>query len=224
MRAIAISDIHGHNKTFNALLDKTGLTKDDRLFLLGDYVDRGPDSKGVLDTIFKLQQDGYRVKCILGNHEDMMQRAHYSSYQSDLWILNGGDTTLESFGIEQAKDIPQKYIGFIESLSLTSETDDALFVHAGLNMKNDDPFVDETSLLWITDWYNDINLGWLGTRKIIHGHVIRNRYDIEESLDRIDKFPVMSIDNGCFVDLPDNGHLCALDLTNRKLFFNRNID
>ena len=96
MRIIAISDIHGFNKTFHALLDKVGLTKDDQLFILGDNIDRGPDSKGILDTIIKLQQDGYGIKCILGNHEEMMLKAHYNPSQSDLWLLNGGNTTLKS--------------------------------------------------------------------------------------------------------------------------------
>jgi serine/threonine protein phosphatase 1 len=222
MRIIAISDIHGHNTTFQALLGKTGLTKDDQLFILGDYVDRGPDSKGVLDTIIGLQGEGYRVTCILGNHEDMMLKAHYSPGQTELWMLNGGGATLESFGVGQPGQIPAKYIRFMESLPLAVETDKAVFVHAGLNMKNEDPLLDETSLLWITNWYSEINFDWLGSRKLIHGHVFRRRYEIERSLEMLDHFPVMGIDNGCFVDMPDYGRLCALDLTNRKLFFVRN--
>jgi serine/threonine protein phosphatase 1 len=73
-RILAISDIHGNNKTFLDLLDKIALTKDDELYLLGDYIDRGPDSKGVIDTIWKLMDDNYRVFCIKGNHEEMLFR------------------------------------------------------------------------------------------------------------------------------------------------------
>ena len=223
MRTIAISDIHGFSKTFRSLLDRIGFAKDDQMFILGDCIDRGPDSKGVLDTIIKLQQDGYNVKCVMGNHEMMMLKAYYSPSQTVMWKFNGGDTTLKSFGVSQAKDIPAEYIRFIESFDEEYETENTIFVHAGLNMRNENPFQDEHSKLWITDWYDEINFDWLGPRKIIHGHVIFSQYEIEKSLDHIDKFPVMSIDNGCFVDKPDFRHLCALDLTNSKLYFNRNM-
>ncbi len=223
MQTIAISDIHGYSKTFRSLLDRTGLLKEDQLYILGDCIDRGPDSKGVLDTIIKLQQDGYQVKCIMGNHEDMMLRAHYSPGQSDNSFFNGDDTTLVSFGVKNAKDIPPKYIQLVESLDYEYETNEVIFVHAGLNMLNEDPFKDEQSKLWITGWYDEINFDWLGQRKIIHGHKIRSRYEIEKSLENIDKFPIMGIDNGCYVDSQGFNQLCALDLTNRKLWFNRNI-
>ena len=223
MRIIAISDIHGHDKTFNALLDKVGLTKDDKLIILGDCIDRGPNSKGVLDTIIRLQQSGYNVKCILGNHEDMLLRAYYNSSNRINWSFNGGDTTLKSFGVNHANDIPVKYINFLESLELKHETGNTLFVHAGLNMHTESPFQDEHSMLWIHDWYNDIQFDKLRADTIIHGHMIRTRTAIELNLDNMDKFPVLCIDNGCFYNKPGYKHLCALDLTNRRLYFNKNI-
>ncbi|MCC6412552.1 MAG: metallophosphoesterase, partial [Saprospiraceae bacterium] len=64
MKKYAISDIHGCNKTFLALLENLDFSKADELYLLGDYVDRGPDSKGVFDTIFRLQSEGYKVQCL----------------------------------------------------------------------------------------------------------------------------------------------------------------
>ncbi|MEO0876095.1 MAG: metallophosphoesterase, partial [Bacteroidota bacterium] len=66
MRKFAISDIHGCLKTFEALLDQIQFTTQDELYLLGDYIDRGPDSKGVIDLIWKMQADGYQVKCLRG--------------------------------------------------------------------------------------------------------------------------------------------------------------
>ncbi len=69
MRKLAIGDIHGCNKTFKALLDQINLSKDDELTLLGDYIDRGPDSKGVIDTIINLQSSGYQVRALRGNHD-----------------------------------------------------------------------------------------------------------------------------------------------------------
>ena len=69
MRRFAISDIHGCARTFEALLDRIAFTSQDELYLLGDYIDRGGDSKGVLDLIFRFQKEGYAVQCLLGNHE-----------------------------------------------------------------------------------------------------------------------------------------------------------
>ena len=222
MRTIAISDIHGFSSTFRSLLDQIGLLKDDKLYILGDSIDRGPDSKGAMDIIINLQQDGYNVYCIMGNHEEMMLKAYYSPSQSDYWFMNGGDNTLKSFGVIQAKDVPSKYIQFIESLDYEFVTNSAIFVHAGLNMLNENPYQDEHSKLWITNWYDEINFDWLRNRKIIHGHVFRSQYEIEKSLENIDRFPVMSIDNGCYYYKTGFNHLCALDLTNSKLYFNRN--
>ena len=72
MRRFAISDIHGCIKTFKTLVDRIEFSKEDTLYLLGDYIDRGPDSKGVIDHIWKIQEEGYRVHCLRGNHEQML--------------------------------------------------------------------------------------------------------------------------------------------------------
>jgi len=70
----AITDIHGGNLTFQALLRKINLRHSDQLFLLGDYVDRGPDSMGVLETICNLIDAGYDVRPLRGNHDEMLLR------------------------------------------------------------------------------------------------------------------------------------------------------
>jgi serine/threonine protein phosphatase 1 len=71
----AISDIHGCYRTFEALIEKIGLCKEDELHLLGDYIDREPGSKEVLDLILKLKSENYHVHCLLGNHEIMLFHA-----------------------------------------------------------------------------------------------------------------------------------------------------
>ena len=78
MRVIAISDIHAHVKTFKKLIeDKVQLTKTDKLFLLGDYVHRGPSDEGVFDYILNLQSKGYQIECLLGNHELMWMKEQH---------------------------------------------------------------------------------------------------------------------------------------------------
>ncbi len=240
MRKIAISDIHGCLSTFKALLwDQIGFTQRDELFLLGDYVDRGPDSKGVLDFIMKLREDGYAVRCLLGNHEDMMVRSMSNFDELDMWLLNGGNPTLESFGVSYVEDIPQNYIDFIGEMEYCIEVDEYLLVHAGLNFtppnpnsgKGDflfrifDPLQDKKSLLWIRDWYQDMDREWLGDRIVVHGHTPIPQTKIKTMCAELETNRVLDIDNGGFATFQSEmGHLCAFDMTNRKLFFQRNIE
>jgi len=94
----AISDIHGGSRTFRALLDRLDLKHTDRLYLLGDYVDRGNDSKGVLDTIWNLINAGYDVRPIRGNHDDMFHRVLMGDHDqfSQFWYGSWGANTLAS--------------------------------------------------------------------------------------------------------------------------------
>ena len=75
MRKSAFSDIHGCNRTFSALLDQVAPDTGDELYFLGDYIDRGPDTKGVIDRIWGLEQEGLTVHCLLGNHEQMLMNS-----------------------------------------------------------------------------------------------------------------------------------------------------
>ncbi|MEM7367387.1 MAG: metallophosphoesterase family protein [Bacteroidota bacterium] len=224
MRKIAISDIHGCAITFKALVeDRLQLTKTDELFLLGDYVDRGPNSKGVFDYIFQLQNDGYTVRCLRGNHENMMLDARSGSPADfDHWRDNGGDSTLASFGILfDLNKIPEKYWQFCETLPYYFELDQHLLVHAGFNFLHPrGPLKDEDSMVWIRNWYEDLDREWLGNRIIIHGHTPRNRRQIEAWPMTQSEIPILNIDCGCFF----TGQMCAYDMSNDRLYFQENLD
>jgi serine/threonine protein phosphatase 1 len=224
MRTIAISDIHGHNRTFNNLLYKVGLNKDDRLVIIGDVIDRGPDSKGVLDTIIALKEQGYTVTHLIGNHEKMMLDAYDDPDKRYLWHINGSAQTLASFGVSREVDIPKKYIRYLSSIDIKYVEKDTIFVHAGLNPFNDNIFKDEYFILWNRDdWYETIDKEKLDNRIVVHGHMITARKRIYELLSNIDKNRVVCIDNGCYVFMEGFHHLCALDVTNRKLWFEGNV-
>ncbi|MDP5172892.1 MAG: serine/threonine protein phosphatase [Bacteroidia bacterium] len=240
MRRIAISDIHGCVKTFRSLLeDQVVLSKDDQLYLLGDYVDRGPDSKGVLDYIMELTKANYNVRCLRGNHEEMMYKAAKSPNEAPLWLVNGGQQTLASFGVDDPASIPAKYLEFIEGLEYFAEVDNLIFVHAGLNFKGNseenresgflwrmhNPMKDLDSMMWIRWWYNDIDWHWLRDRIIVHGHTPQGTDEIWDMYDNLSQSQVIDIDNGCFArNHPGMGQLCAFDATNMDLFFQENID
>jgi serine/threonine protein phosphatase 1 len=97
-----IADIHGCSRTFEQLLLRSKLRKNDTLYLLGDYVDRGPDSCGVLTQIMGLLENGYDVRPLRGNHDDMMLRTYKNTHDnfSDYWLLEWGVDVIRSFGVK----------------------------------------------------------------------------------------------------------------------------
>lgn len=225
MRKFAISDIHGCRNTFEALLDKIGLTTADELYLLGDYIDRGPDSKGVLDLILKLQQDGYPIQCLRGNHEEMLLDSRYDRRQLLNWMLyNGGEETVKSFGVSTWKGIPQPYLDFMEQLPYYLEVDKYILVHAGLNFDIPNPFEATYSMVWIRKWYKNMNRDWLGDRFIIHGHTPIAQKHIQAQFQKLNTLRVLDIDNGCVYPYKQLNHLCAFELTTQTLLFQKSVE
>lgn len=226
MRRFAISDIHGCKKTFEALLDRIALSTGDEVYLLGDYIDRGKDSKGVVDYIWKLQDQGYTVHCLMGNHEMMMLEADDGLPSMSTWLYNGGYETLESFGADSPSQIPDEYFHFFQELSFYEEVDEYILVHAGLDFETGDPLGDTESMIWIRDWYENIDREWLEERIIIHGHTPINRSQIQHLHANLDDFKVLDIDAGCVFDRPQLGvgYLCAFEMNSRELYFQKNIE
>ena len=185
MRKLAISDIHGCKKSFEALLDRIAFSKGDLLYLLGDYVDRGPDSKGVIDLIWELQRDGYQLECLRGNHEELVLRAASGNFTFlEKWLKTDGKDTMDSFGVSQCADIPQEYIRWMDALPYYLEVDNYLLVHSGLDFRLEDPLSDTMEMCWLRDWYHTIRYDWLKDRIIIHGHTPLDVETIDNFVDR----------------------------------------
>ena len=226
MRKIAITDIHGCYLSFIELLDQIAFSKTDELYLLGDYIDRGPDSKKVLDKIIRLKKEGYKMNCLVGNHDIEMKLAKLNPLNFDHWYAQwGGKETMESFDVKNLYDIEVKYWEFINSLEMYLEVDNYILVHAGLDFNNSNPLEPDPEMLFIRNWYKDINYDWLGDRYIIHGHTPTRKMDIKKMLLHFKRDRVLDIDAGCFAKhYPDKGFLCAFDMTNWKLYFQENLD
>lgn len=224
-RTFVVSDIHGCNQTFQQLLKKIEFSHDDQLFLLGDYIDRGPNSKGVFDTILNLMDQDYSVACILGNHEEILLQAveDFTTQKAKKWYyFHGGKETLQSFGIGHPKDIPSQYIDFVQSLPYYIEFEQYILVHAGLNLQISKPFTDHYSILWMRKYEQTVNLGWLDGRRIIHGHTPTDKQQIQQSI--LDVDTIIGIDNGCAYPVNNLNNLCALELESQALYFHPNID
>lgn len=220
MRRFAISDIHGCSATFKALLEKIKFAKEDVLYLLGDYVDRGPDSKGVIDHIWRLQKWGYQVHCLVGNHEIMLLKAYEEAYDH----YHGLIETVQSFGVSRAANIPKEYMYWIKNLPIYIEIEGYLLVHAGFNFKEANPLADKESMIWIRDWYQDIDKEWLASRMIVHGHTPTSKEEIVLNMKNLEALPVIDIDAGCVFEHKKYGYLCALNLDDRRLTFLKKLD
>ena len=129
MRRFAIGDIHGCAKALRTLVETINPQRDDELIFLGDYVDRGPDSRDVVEQILELQHR-CNVIALRGNHEIMLVAVHRGDLAEDLWMANGGRATISSYGGSLDK-IPDSHLAFFERLKPFHETTDSIFVHAG---------------------------------------------------------------------------------------------
>ncbi|MEM6397477.1 MAG: metallophosphoesterase family protein [Bacteroidota bacterium] len=224
----AISDIHGNAKTFRALLYEIELNQTDELYLLGDYIDRGPDSRGVIDQVIKLQEEGYQVHCLRGNHEAECLRLHTKRknnlHQTDWARFWGGSETLASYGQDR---ISNRHLAWMHDLAYYYLLDDYILVHAGLNFRRSEPLRDTDAMLWSRYWYDDlqdVDTSWLAGRTVIHGHTPIDKSEIEYSVSSAWKLPVINIDAGCYKSDRGKGRLCALNLDNRELTFVKRLD
>lgn len=220
LRTFVIGDIHGCAATLRQLVEeKLCPFPADHIYLLGDLIDRGPDSKGVFDYIFELQERGLHVESIRGNHEEMFLQASDNPRDLWLWGANGGLATLASFRADGPGDIPPRYRDVIAALPLYILLDDFVLVHAGLNFDPPDPFADTEAMLWTRS--NFVDRVRIGGRRLICGHTTTPRHLVEASL-ASDK---IMLDNGCvFSDLPELGNLAALELGSMTLFLQPNRD
>ena len=144
-RTIAISDIHGYLAPLRALWEAIVPQPDDLIVLMGDYVDRGPDSRGVIEQLIEWKQR-FQLVPLMGNHDEMMLdvcRGRLGLLAE--WGLFGGDTTISSYG-RVPEDVPQEHVAFLCECETFVETARYLFVHA--NYWSDMPLAQQpTSVL-----------------------------------------------------------------------------
>lgn len=214
-RTIAIGDIHGCALELEALIRKLNLKSGDRIVFLGDYIDRGPDSKRVVDVILDLASR-FEVIALKGNHEamfiDFLETP--DSPGAGLFILNGGSSTLASYSQGQAGEnagrnagsfeIPKEHIDFFSNLRLWYETETHFFVHAGVPLRSlaSISVEDQEALLWSRQPFLSTERRW--EKVIVHGHTPVDAPEIKANR--------INLDTGCVYD----GFLTALDFSTMK--------
>lgn len=148
-RTIAIGDIHGCLEALNALLDAIKPTRDDTIVTVGDYVDRGPDSRGVIERLMRLEETTNLIP-LMGNHEEMLIAVLDRQMEPYSWLNHGGVETMESYGFSgDLNCIPQSHRDFLKRLGEHYENETHFVVHA--NYDPDQPLADQPSdlLRWV---------------------------------------------------------------------------
>ncbi len=224
-----IGDVHGYVNTLKTVLQKLKLTTIDRVIFLGDLVDRGPDVKGVFDSIIDLEKKGIEVLCIKGNHEDMMQKSYIEEQGQTgflkfikrdqikrSWLNMGGDSTMKSFNAKKMVDIDPTYFDFIENMYHYLFDENYYYVHAGFDFKKPEPFADVQSMMWIRDFAVDINI--TEGRKVVHGHTPLDIDFIKDVIDNPKRDHFIALDNGVSIDnMPNKGKLLAFETNSHQL-------
>ncbi|MGE5307238.1 MAG: metallophosphoesterase family protein [Alphaproteobacteria bacterium] len=159
MHCFVIGDIHGCVRELACLIENLPLRPQDKLVFLGDYIDRGPDSRGVVSYLLELRKENsYDLVFLKGNHEDMLlSYLGLAGQHGDMFFYNGGQATLASYGLSSQdlssetvlNAIPPGHIHFYQSLKGYCEVGHYLCVHAGIHPQKSLAEQTEAELLWI---------------------------------------------------------------------------
>ena len=157
-RIFVVGDIHGCVDELNRLLDAIAPGSADTVCFLGDYVDRGPNPRGVIDRLIRLRGEGPQCIFLKGNHEDMfLAFMGHAGRHGDAFLWNGGDSTLASYGCQGlsgaqvAERLPADHRDFLAELRTHAYLDNFLCVHAGVRPSRPLSAQSEEDLLWIRE-------------------------------------------------------------------------
>jgi serine/threonine protein phosphatase 1 len=168
-----IPDIHGRfdllEQALALIAEHSNGARGRRVIFLGDYIDRGPQSREVVELLMKGPPEWI---CLKGNHEAMMVDAFLPGHDRDLWISNGGKATLQSFFRHGRTLVQDTHLSWLYSLPLFHEDQHRIYIHAGIPHR-DVPLEDqgEAALLWYRYPPNG-DIGYNG-KHVVHGHTPR---------------------------------------------------
>lgn len=224
-RRLAIGDIHGCYKTFIQLVEqKIGFTKNDALYLLGDYIDRGKNSKLVLDWIINMRSSGYTIYALRGNHEqDLLDLINKYTSRELFWYLR----KMKSEDLIENQQIAPKYTSLMQQMPYYIELQDYYLVHGGMDFSKPAPLKNTNALLNLRNTVPDEE--FLQGKRIIHGHQPTYIDAIKKRVAQ--RATIIPLDNGAVVtkkhkvyDYTKLGNLCAFNLDSNELIIQKNIE
>lgn len=223
-RIFLTSDIHGHYSMFEELLDKIKLTKKALLIILGDSCDRGPKTYELYKKYYDLEKEGYNIKHLRGNHEDMLIKAMESG-DNDHWYRNGGEKTQKSFynnsenrdtltfeewlereGIKSVK----WFVEWLDRIPIMISGEKNLFVHAAFDTTKGEDEQEHRFLIWDrNDFWTNNKTG----KAIYFGHTPSKDGKIRHYVN-----DVHCIDTGSY----KNGIIACVELKTGKEIYIKN--
>ena len=211
-RRIFIGDIHGHYDGLMRLLEAVDVNLQDNVYFVGDLIDRGPQSRQVVDYVRES-----RYQCVMGNHEQLLieafpnGEAHMPAFQG--WLYSGGQSTLSSY---TSVETLFEHVNWIKSLPLYLDLGDIWLVHAGLNPQRTIEEQTSHEYCWIRDSFHSHKQPYFPDKLIITGHTITFTLP-GIAPGEIARGPGwLDIDTGAYH--PKSGWLTALDVDNNMVY------
>lgn len=203
MQTFAIGDIHGCLIAFETLLDSLELRPEDRLIFLGDYLDRGPHSRGVIEKLIELSAQPRHI-FLRGNHDDWLLQARVDRKMAKSWFAVGGRETLASYGASVVDEIPLEHFDFLKRARPYFHSQSHIYAHAAMSTKPLE-LQEPRWLMW-------------GNFSAIEPHPSGQRIIVGHSAQRsglpLDKGFVVCVDTYCY----GGGWLSALDVESNEVF------
>ena len=211
MTRLVFGDIHGQFDGLMKLVNFIDCSADDKLFFLGDLIDRGDRSA---DVVRWVMENGHT--CLRGNHEQMCLDAYRSNEGSLVWkgwMMNGGSNTLDSY--DEGR-VPQEHIDWMQQLPLFMDLGDSWLVHAGLNPNLPLELQGAPEFCWIRDEFHSATEPFFTDKIIITGHTITFVFPNVEPGNLVLGKGWLDIDTGGYH--PRSGWLSALDLDSAMVY------
>jgi serine/threonine protein phosphatase 1 len=233
VRTFVIGDIHGHSQKLRKLLPqlRERTRSGDALVFLGDYVDRGPDSRGVIDMVLELMRGGWDgpVTALKGNHEEFMLdcMSRRPRYGPSVWTQNGGLETVASYTGEGwhknwARLLPPDHVEFLENLKSWHEDENGIYVHAGFPPGVTPDQARDDDRLWIREEFIQSDYHW--EKVVVFGHTPQYEQPATLVMD-LDKLPWRPLDRpekiGLDTGAAYGGPLSAVILPEREFLSSR---
>ncbi|WDQ19328.1 metallophosphoesterase family protein [Rhodopirellula sp. P2] len=199
MARYVIGDIHGCAKALRSMIQELAPAENDELIFLGDYVDRGPDSRDVVEQLLDLQSV-CKVIPLRGNHEWMLQSVVARGMDDSMWLRSGGRATVASYG-GSIRKIPEQHLAFFENLLACYQTESEIFVHAMYDPSGEIATQDDELTYW-THLPSSLPAPHHSGKRVFVGHTPQPDGEV------LRQSHLVCMDTYCF----GGGYLSAMDL------------